>query len=60
MYGLTWEEPGRELVQRDGHDFGREAEGVFHTCAGRRTGKAFKLLDSHGEKNCFEIEKRRN
>lgn len=35
MQGWTWEESRRELVQRDGHDFGCEAEGIFHTCRER-------------------------
>lgn len=36
----TWEESRRELVQGDGHDFGREAEGVFDTCGETRTNHA--------------------
>lgn len=29
---LTWEKSRGELVQRDSHDFGCEAESIFHTC----------------------------
>lgn len=40
MQGSTWEESRRELVQGHGHDFGCEAEGIFHTCSdSRRTKK---------------------
>lgn len=42
---LTWEETRRELVQRDGHDFGCEAEGIFNTYRERGEKKNIMLCD---------------